>query len=244
MHRHRQPCRNRRLQDATRLSLLLKGGLAKVLPGARERSLSPFRRRVFRLHPDVFPRSKTYRRVRYLLYQCTMCWLFSIVFVSGIGSHAYGSWTSKSDPWRMWPRHFLPNNFPNARVMTYGHKAKLRGTGFGQLLDYGRSFGDALNQARKNVGCLCFSSYSPHLPRLIGIGPKPTHSVCRSLLWRQHIEKCRFQSIYGISSTDKLVFSQGSTDWRSNNESHLWNLVLCGSTSWDGCRRHDCCDRV
>lgn len=83
--------------------------------------------------------------------------LSSIVFMSGIGSHAYGSWTSKSDPWRMWPRHFLPSKLPNARVMIYGHKASLRGTRFGELIDYRRSFSAALEQTRKKVCCLPFS---------------------------------------------------------------------------------------
>lgn len=54
----------------------------------------------------------------------------------------------------MWPRHFLPKHFPTARVMVYGYKASLRGTGFGDLLDFRRSFGDALKQVRKNVSCL------------------------------------------------------------------------------------------
>ena len=51
----------------------------------------------------------------------------------------------------MWPRHFLPKHFPNARVMTYGHKADIIGTGFGELLDYRRSLSDALMRTRKEV---------------------------------------------------------------------------------------------
>lgn len=78
----------------------------------------------------------------------------SIVFISGIGSHAYGSWASKLDPWLMWPRHFLPKHLPTARVMAYGHRADIRGTGFGDLLDYSRNFSDSLKQARKGVSCL------------------------------------------------------------------------------------------
>ncbi|KFY14076.1 hypothetical protein V491_06163 [Pseudogymnoascus sp. VKM F-3775] len=72
-----------------------------------------------------------------------------IVFMSGIGSHPYGSWTSKSDPWLMWPRHFLPKYLPTARVMVYGHGADIDGTSSGDLLDYSRNLSDALEQARK-----------------------------------------------------------------------------------------------
>lgn len=73
-----------------------------------------------------------------------------IVLLSGIGSHAYGSWRSKSEPWHMWPRHFLRQDFPNARVMIYGYKAALAGVDFGHLLDHNPSFGHEFEQVRKD----------------------------------------------------------------------------------------------
>ena len=71
--------------------------------------------------------------------------------MSGIGGNAYGSWASKLEPWLMWPRHFLPKHLPDARVMVFGHKADINGTGFGDLLDYSRSLSHALRQTRKEV---------------------------------------------------------------------------------------------
>lgn len=38
--------------------------------------------------------------------------------------------------------------------MLYGHSSKLNGTGFGELLEYSRMFGNVLKQARKEVSCL------------------------------------------------------------------------------------------
>ncbi|OBT38534.1 hypothetical protein VE00_11057 [Pseudogymnoascus sp. WSF 3629] len=101
------------------------------------------------------------------MYSTTTKPTADIVFISGIGSHAYGSWASKLDPWLMWPRHFLPKHLPTARVMAYGHRADIRGTGFGDLLDYSRNFSDALKQARK--GFLVKDQNGPALKATCGI---------------------------------------------------------------------------
>lgn len=51
----------------------------------------------------------------------------------------------------MWPRHFMKHDFPQARVMIYGHRSALTGTNTGQVLDYSREFARVLKLARRDV---------------------------------------------------------------------------------------------
>lgn len=75
----------------------------------------------------------------------------SIVFIPGIGGHAYDSWANEARHRRMWPRHFLRHDFPNARAMVFGHGSALAGTDAAHVLDYARGLGNALKQARRDV---------------------------------------------------------------------------------------------
>jgi len=51
-----------------------------------------------------------------------MTW--SIVAVHGLGGDWEGTWTDTSGPTKkLWLRDFLPETFPNARVMSYGYDA-------------------------------------------------------------------------------------------------------------------------
>lgn len=51
----------------------------------------------------------------------------SIIAVTGLAGHAFGSWKSKNKP-DMWLRDFLPTSIPNARILTYGYDTKLPGS--------------------------------------------------------------------------------------------------------------------
>lgn len=51
----------------------------------------------------------------------------SCIAISGIGSHAFGSWQeSGGDKQFMWIRDVLPKVFPSARPILYGYDTKLR----------------------------------------------------------------------------------------------------------------------
>jgi hypothetical protein len=53
--------------------------------------------------------------------------LYSIIAVTGLAGHAFGSWKSRGEPY-MWLRDFLPESVPNARILTYGYDTKLPGS--------------------------------------------------------------------------------------------------------------------
>ncbi|KAF8246979.1 hypothetical protein K440DRAFT_661715 [Wilcoxina mikolae CBS 423.85] len=66
--------------------------------------------------------------------------LADIVALTGLNGHAYGSWKSKSNLDRMWLRHFLSEDFPYCRTLTYGYNADLRSKSRHLLVDYCRRF--------------------------------------------------------------------------------------------------------
>src|SRR5215472_10987248 len=55
------------------------------------------------------------------------CTSHSIIAVTGLAGHAFGSWKSKGRP-EMWLRDFLPESIPNARILTYGYDSRLPGS--------------------------------------------------------------------------------------------------------------------
>lgn len=62
-----------------------------------------------------------------------------ILAVSGLGSHAFGSFVHKSHG-HMWLRDSLPQDMPTARVMIYGYESRLRdSTSFANLSDLASS---------------------------------------------------------------------------------------------------------
>ena len=71
----------------------------------------------------------------------------SCVAISGLGSHAFGSWKDRHSPY-MWLRDALPEYLPNARVMIYGYDSKLVGShSFQNLGDVGSRFRASLKVA-------------------------------------------------------------------------------------------------
>lgn len=73
---------------------------------------------------------------------------YSIIALSGINSHAYGSWKAKQEPERMWLRDFLPQHFPDCRIMTYGYDASLKSKSVHTLFEFSRKFLQALVRLR------------------------------------------------------------------------------------------------
>jgi hypothetical protein len=79
----------------------------------------------------------------------------SVVAITGLGGHAFGSWRSRALTDRpidrpMWLRDFLPDYFTNTRIMTYGYDSSLRYPNGANLSDYRRNFIECLRNARRD----------------------------------------------------------------------------------------------
>lgn len=62
----------------------------------------------------------------------------SIIAVTGLGGHAYGSWSHSDE--RMWLRDYLPKDAPNARILTYGYPSALQSDSISVLEDHTNKF--------------------------------------------------------------------------------------------------------
>lgn len=78
----------------------------------------------------------------------------SIIAITGLDGHAYGSWRGKGNLGRMWLRDFLSKDLPNCRTMIYGYNSKLSSHGINTIMDYGREFLEGIKRIRntKEVG--------------------------------------------------------------------------------------------
>lgn len=75
----------------------------------------------------------------------------SCVAISGLGSHAFGSWKDRHSHY-MWLRDALPEYLPNARVLIYGYDSKLAGShSFQNLGDVASRFRASLKVALGSV---------------------------------------------------------------------------------------------
>ena len=76
--------------------------------------------------------------------------LYSIIAVTGLAGHAYGSWAHSDQ--KMWLRDYLPKDVPNARVLTYGYPSQLQGNMSRSILsDYSDSFARQLLDMRASA---------------------------------------------------------------------------------------------
>jgi hypothetical protein len=78
----------------------------------------------------------------------------SIIAVTGLAGHAFGSWKSKNRP-DMWLRDFLLESIPNARILTYGYDTKLPGSqSDASLLELSKKLLESIKTTRnqKTVG--------------------------------------------------------------------------------------------
>jgi hypothetical protein len=76
----------------------------------------------------------------------------SVVAVTGLAGHAFGSWRNR-DTHQMWLKDFLPNYIQNIRVMSYGYDSSLVGYKESEsgLFDYRRTFIQQLENARSSA---------------------------------------------------------------------------------------------
>jgi hypothetical protein len=79
----------------------------------------------------------------------------SIIAISGLDGHAYGSWRGKGNLGRMWLRDFLSEDLPRCRTMVYGYNLKLSSRGVGTILEFGRGLMEELKQIRNTKEVIC-----------------------------------------------------------------------------------------
>src|SRR2546421_12353097 len=72
----------------------------------------------------------------------------SIIAITGLDGHAYGSWRGKGMLRRMWLRDFLSKDMPRCRTMIYGYNSKLKSREIGKIMDYGREFMEEIKKVR------------------------------------------------------------------------------------------------
>ena len=72
----------------------------------------------------------------------------SIVAITGLDGHAYGSWRGKGNLGRMWLRDFFSKDLPRCRTMVYGYNSKLSSHGIDTILEYGREFMEEIKKVR------------------------------------------------------------------------------------------------
>lgn len=74
----------------------------------------------------------------------------SIIAITGLDGHAYGSWRGKGNLRPMWLRDFLSKDLPNCRTMIYGHNTKLSSRGVDTIMDYGREVLEGIKKVRRS----------------------------------------------------------------------------------------------
>jgi hypothetical protein len=73
---------------------------------------------------------------------------FSIIAVTGLAGHAFGSWKSREEQ-QMWLRDFLPNTTKEARILTYGYDTKLPGSqSSASILELSKKFLESVKTIR------------------------------------------------------------------------------------------------
>jgi hypothetical protein len=71
-----------------------------------------------------------------------------IIAIHGLGGTAYKTWTHSNG--KLWLRDFAPNEFPGARIYTFGYDSGVAfSRGAGSLNDFARSFLGAIQSERR-----------------------------------------------------------------------------------------------
>jgi hypothetical protein len=72
----------------------------------------------------------------------------SIIAITGLNGHAYGSWRGKGNLRRMWLRDFLLKDLLCCCTMIYGYNLKLSTHGVDTIMDYGRELIEEFKKIR------------------------------------------------------------------------------------------------
>ena len=105
--------------------------------------------------------------------------MYSVIAITGLDGHAYGSWRGKGNLGRMWLRDFLSKDLPNCRTMVYGYNSKLSSDsshGVDTILDYGRGLLEELKKVRNTDEVSALTAFS-QIPswNLLLRSPTPSH---------------------------------------------------------------------
>jgi hypothetical protein len=77
----------------------------------------------------------------------------SVIALSGLSSHAFGSWKSPHASHIMWLRDVLRLDFPNFRILTWGYDSDLKDpTNTNSITDFSRGLLNAVHSARDGNG--------------------------------------------------------------------------------------------
>ncbi len=77
--------------------------------------------------------------------------MYSIVAITGLDGHPYGSWRKKDPPRRMWLQSYLSQDLPTCRTMTYGYNSKISAYKVDTVMDFGRALMEELKLVRKST---------------------------------------------------------------------------------------------
>jgi hypothetical protein len=86
---------------------------------------------------------------------------YSIIAITGLAGHAIGSWTMPNG--RMWLRDVLPDDVPNARILTYGYDSRLADSirPFSTMQDLAEEFLVNLVYMREMTEQVCIGRNTP-----------------------------------------------------------------------------------
>jgi hypothetical protein len=75
----------------------------------------------------------------------------SVVAITGLSGHAYGSWRGRGDFNSMWLRDFLKDDevLRHCRTLTFGYNSKISARGTSCIQDYTEEFLEELGQVRR-----------------------------------------------------------------------------------------------
>lgn len=112
----------------------------------------------------------------------------SVIAITVLGGHAFGSWRSRVSTTRsidrpVWLRDFLPQKFPDARIMTYGYGSSLKEPTGANITDYLRGFIQCLRKCRRQ------GPVSPF--------PTKLHLTCSPLPCCTETSPCLYRAQFG-----------------------------------------------
>jgi protein SERAC1 len=74
--------------------------------------------------------------------------LRSIVAITSLDGHAYGSWRGKGNLGYMWLRNFLSKDLPHCQTIIYSYNSKLSSHSVNTIMDYRREFLEGIKRVR------------------------------------------------------------------------------------------------